>query len=91
METMEILKKANELPKIKNELNELSKAMFNESLPCNPIPFLNGLITGVKTFGTNWITLPEAKKILFTILLQSYGQCFILESWNEYQRLSKLS
>ena len=73
--------------KTNENLISLSNAMFSNALPCNPIPFLNGLIEGVKLNGTDYIQSDEAKKILQTILNQSYGQLFNIDSYNEYLRL----
>jgi hypothetical protein len=70
-----------------NDLKELSQAMFSPSTPVNPIPFLNGLVTGLKEKGTDWITTDEAKKVLFVVLVQAYGWAFLLDSFKEYQRL----
>ena len=70
-------------------LKKLSEAMFNNSLPCNPVPFLSGLIDGCKINGTDYITSNEAKKILFIILCQSYGSLFFIDSLNEFNKLKK--
>ena len=70
-----------------NELTELSTAMFNESFPCNPVPFANGLIEGCKSNGTDWIQSDQAKKILYVLITQSYGQGFNIESYQEYTNL----
>jgi hypothetical protein len=70
-----------------NELKELSEAMFASSMPSNPIPFANGLATGCKTNGTDWIRTDEAKRILFTLIQQAYGQAVLFDSFKEFQRL----
>lgn len=75
--------------KTNENLTQLSKAMFLNSLPSNPIPFLNGIIEGCKLNGTDYIQTDEAKRILFTILCQSCGSLFHLDSLTEYERLSK--
>jgi hypothetical protein len=66
---------------------ELSKGMFAEFTPCNPIPFLNGLVEGCKVEGTDYIQTDEAKRILFTILQQAYGTAFKIDSFDEFKRL----
>ena len=62
-------------------------AMFNESLPCNPLPFLNTLTNNVRTEGTDHIKTDKAKALLWVILAQSYGQTFKIDSWDEWLRL----
>jgi hypothetical protein len=66
---------------------ELSKGMFAEFTPCNPIPFLNGLVEGCKVEGTDYIQTDEAKRILFTILQQAYGTAFKIDAFDEFKRL----
>ena len=75
--------------KTNDNLNQLSEAMFLTSLPCNPIPFLNGLIEGTKLNGTDYIQTDEGKRILFTLICQSYGSLFNLDSLTELQKLAK--
>ena len=69
------------------ENQKLSLAMFSESFPCNPLPFANGLINGVRENGTDWITSDQAKRIMFVLIAQSYGQGFNIESYQEYTNL----
>jgi hypothetical protein len=66
---------------------ELEKGMFADFSPCNPIPFLNGLVNGCKVEGTDYIQSDEAKRILFTILQQAYGTAFRIDSFDEFKRL----
>jgi len=66
---------------------ELSKAMFLEYGPSNPIPFLNGLKQGCKDEGSDYIQTDEAKRILFTLLQQAYGSAFKIDSFEEFMRL----
>ena len=72
---------------LEKEIEVLSRAMFSTSFPCNPLPFLNVLHEGVKKYGTWWIKTDVAKKILYVIIAQAYGQSFKLESLDEYERL----
>lgn len=73
--------------KLKDNLYDLSRAMFNPSFPCNPIPFLHGLIEGCKNYGTDYLKTIEAQRILFVVIALSYGQLFNLDSLDEYSRL----
>ena len=66
---------------------ELEKGMFAEFSPCNPIPFLNGLLNGCKAEGTDYIQSDGAKRILFTIMQQAYGTAFRIDSFDEFKRL----
>ena len=66
-------------------LEKLAKAMFLPSLPCNPIPFCNGLAEGCKLNGTDWIRSDEAKMIMHTILQQMYGQAYQIDSFKVFQ------
>lgn len=66
---------------------ELSKGMFADFTPCNPIPFLNGLLNGCKAEGTDYIQSDGAKRILFTIMQQAYGTAFRIDSFDEFKRL----
>ena len=68
--------------------NELSSAMFAPSFPCNPLPFLNGLIEGCKVNGSDYVQSDEGKRILYVLIAQSYGQLFNIESLSEFQRLN---
>lgn len=68
----------------------LAAVMFSEALPSNPLPFLTGLIDGVKINGTDWIRSDEAKMILFTVFQQMYGQAVLFDSFDEFQRLQKV-
>lgn len=65
----------------------LEKGMFADYSPCNPIPFLNGLVNGCKVEGTDYIQSDEAKRILFTVLQQAYGVAFKIDSFDEFKRL----
>lgn len=85
-----LLKKEQEKEYVSSLLPTLASAMFEESAPSNPLPFLNGLIEGCKQNGTDYIRSDEAKKIMFTILQQMYGCAFLLDSFAEFQRLLNL-
>ena len=74
---------------METNLNKLEKAFMEASLPCNPLPFLNGIKEGVKRNGTDWIKSDQAKRILYVLIMQSYGQLFKIYSLKEYVRLSE--
>jgi len=66
---------------------DLSNAMYAPSMPCNPIPFANGLICGCKEYGTDFIQTKEAKRLLWLLNAMAYGQTFNINSINEYNTL----
>ncbi len=68
-------------------LTDLSLAMFAASFPCNPLPFLNGLIDGCKVYGSDYMKTDEGKRILFVLIAQSYGQLFNIDSLTEFSKL----
>lgn len=70
-------------------IESMSRAMFAPGFPGNPLPFLNVLSEGVKRHGTYWIHTDTAKKILFVLIAQAYGQSFKLDAYTEYERLLK--
>ena len=65
------------------------KAMFQQSLPCNPIPFANRIIELVKENGTDFIKSDECKACLFILNSLSYNQLFSIDSITEYGKLDK--
>tara|TARA_Y100001973_G_C5207916_1_gene343028 strand:+ start:2370 stop:2603 length:234 start_codon:yes stop_codon:yes gene_type:complete len=65
----------------------LTEAMFDTSMPINPIPFAIGLADLVKERGTNFIKSDEAKKILWVLLAQSYGELSMIDLSTEWKRL----
>ena len=65
----------------------LTEAMFDTSMPINPIPFAIGLADLVKERGTNFIKSDEAKKILWVLLAQSYGELSMIDPSTEWKRL----
>jgi len=74
---------------MKTDLKELSNAMFRNALPCNPIPFSNGITQGCTKNGSDYIQTDEAKRILYVLLCQAYGQIFNLNGFDEFNRLRK--
>ena len=70
-------------------MTRLDFAMFENALPVNPIPFLSGLIDYVRENGTNSIQDDTAKRLLWVILSQAYGQLGTVDMTAEYQRLSE--
>jgi len=69
------------------QLNRLTNAMFSDSFPVNPIPFAQGLANFVKDNGTDSIKSDEAKRILWVLIAQSYGQLNMVDLHAEWQRL----
>jgi len=62
-------------------------AMFNDTLPCNPIPFLNALITRVKSHDSLWLKSDEAKRIMWVILAMMYSQTACIDMCIQYEEL----
>lgn len=69
--------------------NNLTTAMFSPSFPINPLPFANGILELVKEKGTDAIESDEAKKILWVLMAQSYGQLAKINLCDEWDRLYK--
>jgi hypothetical protein len=63
----------------------IQDAMFAGSIPCNPKPFANGLTE----FDSASIQSDEAKKILWVLMAQAYGQLATIDLMDEYSRLSE--
>ena len=55
-------------------LHRLTNAMFDQSFPVNPIPFAQGLADFIRDNGSDSITSTNARRILWVLLAQSYGQ-----------------
>ena len=64
-------------------------AIDGESFPCNPIPFANSLADHVREFGTDSIKTDDAKKILWILMGQAYGQLATIDLSDEWDRLTK--
>ena len=67
--------------------HNLTNAMFSDAFPCNPIPFAQGLANFVKDNGTRSIESDEAKRILWVLMAQAYGQLNMVDLSGEWQRL----
>jgi len=72
-----------------NKLDRVSMAMFDASFPCNPIPFANGLADYVREHGTDSIRSDVAKRILWILMSQAYGQMASIDLCAEWDRLHK--
>jgi len=59
-------------------------------VPANPLPFLNTLVSGIRTFGGNWLRTDEAKAILFPVLIMTYPTPFVLDRSVEFDRLNRV-
>tara|TARA_R110000751_G_scaffold272427_1_gene372625 strand:+ start:813 stop:1058 length:246 start_codon:yes stop_codon:yes gene_type:complete len=67
--------------------NNLTTAMFSSSFPINPIPFANGLSEMVMNEGTDAIESNDAKRILWVLMAQAYGQLATIDLSSEWERL----
>ena len=67
--------------------NNLTTAMFSSSFPINPIPFANGLSEMVMSEGTDAIESNDAKRILWVLMAQAYGQLATIDLSDEWERL----
>jgi len=65
----------------------LTKAMFDPSFPVNPVPFAQGLADFVRENGSDSIESDNAKKILWVLIAQAYGQFGTVDLSGEYSRL----
>ena len=69
--------------------DRLYNALEAESFPCNPIPFAVGLADHVREHGTDSIKTDDAKRILFILMGQAYGQLGTIDLGDEWDRLTK--
>jgi len=69
--------------------HQVYKAIDSESFPCNPIPFANALADHVRVFGTDSIKTDDAKRILWILMGQAYGQLGTIDLSDEWDRLTK--
>ena len=69
-------------------LERLTGALAEESFPCNPIPFANGLADLVRGRGTDSIKSDDAKRILWVLMGQAYGQLATIDLSDEWDRLT---
>ena len=65
----------------------LAGAMFDQSFPTNPIPFAQGLADFVRENGSDSITSDDAKKMLWVLVAQAYGQLGEVNLTSVYVRL----
>lgn len=63
-------------------------AIFCEAMPCNPIPFARGLAALVSEKGTDAIKSDAAKRILWVLMAQAYGQMAKIDLSDEWSRLA---
>jgi hypothetical protein len=66
---------------------QLDRALFLNAMPCNPNPFLRGLVEGLTERGTRWLRTNEAKRILWIVMAQAYGQLAVIDLTKEWDRL----
>ena len=63
------------------------EAMFDNAFPCNPRPFARALATFVCENGTNSIQSDKAKRILWILQSQAYGQLATIDLCKEWDKL----
>jgi len=68
---------------------KVDQAMFDSSFPVNPIPFAKGLADYVRENGTDSIKGDTARRILWVLMAQSYGQLASVDLCSEWSRLEK--
>ncbi len=74
---------------------QAEQALFSEAFPCNSYPFLERIEELLRENKTNSLMslkgkeLDKARSCLFILIGQSYGQLFIIDSIEEFERLSK--
>lgn len=71
--------------------DRLQTAMFDSCFPCNPVPFAIGLAEYVKSHGSDSIKSDEAKRILWVLMAQAYGQLASIDLCDEWSRLEPKS
>ena len=71
-----------------NNIERLTTAIESESFPCNPIPFATGLAELVKERGTDSIQSTDAKRILWILMAQAYGQMATIDLCDEFSALT---
>jgi hypothetical protein len=79
-------------PKIKNQditKDRIYDAIADDSFPGNPIPFANGLADHVREHGTDSIRSDDAKRLLWILMGQAYGQVAKIDLVDEWNRLTK--
>lgn len=67
--------------------DRLQTAMFSPCFPCNPVPFAQGLADYVREHGSDSIQSDKAKRILWILMAQAYGQLARIDLMTEYSRL----
>lgn len=68
-------------------MKSIDQAMFSRNLPCNPIPFAKELAKIVLAEGTKSIQSDKAKRILWVLMAQAYGECATISLSDEWSRL----
>ena len=71
-------------------LERLTEAMFDTSMPVNPIPFAMGLSDFIKDEGTSAIKGDRARAMLWVLMAQSYGDLATIDLCDEWRRLCKV-
>jgi len=74
-----------------NKHNAIETALNSESLPCNPLPFLNGLEDMIRDNGSAFISSMNAKRVLWILMSQAYGQLSVIDMQAEWDKLNTLN
>ena len=72
--------------KQRTDLHGLDTALFSSTFPCNPIPFAEGRAQRTREEGTAYIKTDEAKRILWVLMAQAYGEAVTVDLYSEWQR-----
>lgn len=65
-------------------------ALIEPVFPCNPLPFAAALGDHVREFGTDSIKSDEAKRLLWILMAQAYGQMHTIDLNDEWDRLYRV-
>ena len=70
-------------------ITKTEHAFMSDSLPCNPLPFLNRMNEIIKEKGTGAVTSPEYQACLHVINMQSHGSLYRIESYQMHTSLMR--
>ena len=80
---------SEEESKLDDGFERLQTAMFNTSLPCNPLPFLAGL-RAIASVSSSAVQSDRYKSILWVLLAQTYGSLSTIDLTDEWSRLYEI-
>ena len=67
----------------------LAEAIEFSAIPCNPIPFAEGIAAGCRVHGSDFIKSRMGKRILYILMVQAYGQLARIDTVDEYRVLTE--